>query len=265
MRSRRSKKTSRRLKKSKATRSKKSRSRKLQLRFSTYRSKEYDLVYPIQIKTPKTHPHSMIPDFFKGTWRRILPWNWFKEPEEWKEAQQQMLDYIQNKIMASDQTIRKGTKLYHGSTMHPLKLTKDQFTFFGLDALISLWYLSEMYDEGKIKENPGIGYLYEFEVVKPIQVTKILEKLTTQHPFGSSECDKPKGVCIHPQIAYHRSPFSARKGPYDLSVELTLNYKDFKDFIQMNRAFKVNAKELYKNNEVEDYDPSKAIIEEISI
>jgi hypothetical protein len=122
--------------------------------------------------------------------------------------------------------IPKGTRLYHGSLDFNLQFTDDRITFFGIDIIISLWYLLELRRYNKY------GVIYEFEVVEDIPVY-LLEDITN-HPFNwygtGTKCRIKEFACIHPQYAYHGTPDNFG----ELSSEITINlsYDLFKHAIK---------------------------------
>ena len=138
-----------------------------------------------------------------------------------------------------------GTKLYHGSMDGNIKFDQPKLTFFGRDVVISLWILPEQrrsrMQEYYFKEygyylpremvdlynkTHKIGYLYEFEVVKEIEF-HLIEKLS-DHPPAVEICKtKP---CLHSQIG----PDAPK---YNLSTELTMDMKYYKDYIQLNKNY----------------------------
>ena len=159
-----------------------------------------------------------------------------------------------------------GTKLYHGSMdgNGNIKFDQQKLTFFGIDVVISLWILPEqrraqMYKElgydislsqqDDYNKNHDKGYLYEFQVVKPIPV-HLIEDLC-QYPLEVKTCkEKP---CLHSQIGPD-SPI------YNLSTELTMGMKNYKD-IQLKKKYEVDVNKLEENQEklFSKFDPVSAI------
>ena len=165
-----------------------------------------------------------------------------------------------------------GTKLYHGSMdangngngNGNIKFDQQKLTFFGIDVVISLWILPEqrraqMYKElgydislsqqDDYNKNHDKGYLYEFQVVKPIPV-HLIEDLC-QYPLEVKTCkEKP---CLHPQIGPD-SPI------YNLSTELTMGMKNYKD-IQLKKKYEVDVNKLEENQDklFSKFDPVSAI------
>jgi hypothetical protein len=158
--------------------------------------------------------------------------------------------------------IPEGTKLYHGSIYHFLdfnNMTRDSITFFGLDVIISLWYIYEAYLRGG-NTTTNYGSLYEFEVIKPVPV-HFIEEFDIL-PETNDKCLFDKRGCIHGQIAPHgtvQSPY-----PVDLCIELTLNLKYFKKYIKMTKVYTVDVMILHKNRrkKFESFNPVESIIYE---
>ena len=162
-----------------------------------------------------------------------------------------------------------GTKLYHGSMdgngNGNIKFDQQKLTFFGIDVVISLWILPEqrraqMYKElgydislsqqDDYNKNHDKGCLYEFQVVKPISV-HLIEDLC-QYPLEVKTCKtKP---CLHPQIGPD-SPI------YNLSTELTMDLKYYKDYIQLKKKYEVDVNKLEENQDklFSKFDPVSAI------
>jgi hypothetical protein len=209
-----------------------------------------NFVYPIipNNNLPTSNPHDTL---FK-----FLPFHWmFKK---WVLPITQNINYIKQKF--ADGYLPIGTKLYHGSLDTNLdfrSLTKDRITFFGLDVVISIWYILEM---TLYYSYLRIGKLYEFTVVKPIPIYLLSELF--DHPMETKECSK-QVACIHPQLAYHGD--TDDPPPYDLSIEVTMNMKYFKDYIQLNKTYLVNTKMLYDNRckLFTEFNPVTAIIEQV--
>jgi hypothetical protein len=114
-----------------------------------------------------------------------------------------------------------------------------------------MWFTGEEGDDDTIGNKiQDYGYVYEFEVVKPIKVDKIINFIT-QHPtknLGSSICKIYGNVCAHPQITL-RYP---SQRVYDLSIEITLPLKKFlnEGYIKLIKRYRTNLKNLEEFNTV---------------
>ena len=207
----------------------------------------YDLFeYPYKTKygLPNYNPYSIYSDIFCSLFN-----------DEWKKPVQDNISYIKNKF---NNYIPIGKKLYHSSLNHELNFTnmknKDRITFFGLDVVISLWYILEM---NTFRSKTCNGKLYEFVVVKNIPFN-ILHELT-DNPKDYDIYKRTGISCIHPQIAFHGNTES--KPPYDLCIELAMNMKYFKDYIKLKQTYIVDPTILDNNKYKNDFNPIDSIIE----
>lgn len=69
--------------------------------------------------------------------------------KEWRDLEIKVKNFVKERIMTKDGFLREGIKLYHSSLNSELdfdKFDKDKYTYFGLDIVISLWYILEMAD-----------------------------------------------------------------------------------------------------------------------
>jgi hypothetical protein len=196
-------------------------------------------VYPIphEKPLPKTDPNN------------IVSWALHKVSDPWYEYTQRVNRHIRT-LLDKDSNIPIGTKLYHSTNWQESILTNPNMMFFGIDVVISLWYLAEL---NKPNEK---GILYEFVVTKPIP-TILLDGLL-DNSKGSFSCWADK-ACIHPQVAYHSRKFAP---PYDLCIEVTFYLKYVKDSIQLRNTYSVNTQLLLDNQEksFEQWNPTLAIM-----
>jgi hypothetical protein len=210
------------------------------------------MIYPLipNDQLPRSNPY--------GLFNSILPWNWLNS--KWSSPIKTNIEYIES----LKGYIPVGTSLYHGSLDHHLdfnKLKKDKITFFGLDAIISIWYILEL-EHIFIMNRRNIithGKLYEFKVIKPIPI-HILHELY-DHPNFYSVCKKNEIACIHPQIAFHGT--GDAYPPYDLGIEITMNMKYFSSYIKLHASHIVNIETLYKNRRklFSQFNPIEAIVD----
>ena len=155
-------------------------------------------------------------------------------------TEKQQVEYIKNRVLTKydepviiggetvEYYIPKGTKLYHSSLDFYQTFDEDRITFFGIDIIISLWYIVEMNN----KKYKRFGVIYEFDVIKDIPVY-ILESIG-DHPYNTygpgTKCRSKEYACIHPQYAYHKEPNSFG----EMSMEVTMNLSNplFKSSVQ---------------------------------
>lgn len=187
------------------------------------------------------------------------------ESPDWKKYTATNVEKL--KEIFRNNSIPVGTRLYHGSMDGNIKFDNPKLTFFGIDVIISLWILPEQRKNKMYKElgydislsqkieynkNHDKGYLYEFQVVKPIPV-QIIEDLC-QHPLEVEMCKTQP--CLHPQIGPD-SPI------YNLSTELTIDLKDYKDYILLQKKYEVNINKLEENQDklFSKFDPVSTIVD----
>jgi hypothetical protein len=210
-----------------------------------------DFVYPIENDVPLSDPYSLL---------TYVPFTGINT--QWKKPVEKVVDYISKEIIDSNNCIPVGTKLYHGSLDHNLTFSKDMITFFGIDVIISLWYILELSDMSWSSRK--LGKLYEFVVTKPIPV--ILIKELTSNPKETGRCYREKIACIHPQITLHdkRASMFTTPVPKDLSIEVTFNMKYFKENISLKKTYLVDPSILDRNrySTFQKFNPVKSIIEE---
>ena len=206
-----------------------------------------EFVYPIipNDDLPTSSPHNSMFSF--------LPFNWIFS--EWIPYLDRNINYIKTKF--PNGYLPVGTKLYHGSLdldLDFMNLKKNIITFFGLDVVISIWYILEMTSYNK---HLHIGKIYEFNIIKSIPFN-LLEELVN-HPKENRICKE--NACIHPQLAYHGT--TEADPPYDLSIEVSMNMKYFKTYIQLTETYLVDTNILYHNRYklFSEFNPVEAIID----
>lgn len=190
-------------------------------------------------------------------------------PSPWKAVVKKHVQYCYEKILTNKNGrlfLKKGTRLYHGSLLYPF-YAEDQHhhkTFFGLDVVISLWYiLEQIMIQKKRKKWDDHAYLYEFVLTKDIPVSRILRTLD-QHPKDTRACGKPpKAVCLHPQIAFHGvslpTPQHEVTPLFDLCNEVTLDYQEYKDSLRLVKVHLVDPNVLFRFRKVPGFDPVQSI------
>jgi hypothetical protein len=159
----------------------------------------------------------------------------------WIDHRERMLKHIY-KLLGDDNAIPVGIKLYHG-TINPnldINSLRNRMTFLGLEPIISVWYTAEESDYKGIVDpsrRSNFGYVYEFEVLKPIPADKVI-KYISLNPKGEDIC-KNGGVCIHPQITFHNY---MEEGPLDFSIEVTLMLKKMinEGYLNLTKRYRTN-------------------------
>jgi hypothetical protein len=183
----------------------------------------------------------------------IVSWALHKVSDPWYEYTQRVDEHIKQNILDKDSHIPIGTKLYHCTYWQDSIMTNPNLMFFGIDVVISLWYLAEQYNPNKPDQK---GILYEFVVTKPIPTILLEGLLDNSKESFSCWWDK---ACIHPQITYHSRKFAP---PYDLGIEVTFYLKYYKDSIQLRKTYSVDTQMLLDNQEktFKEWNPTLAIV-----
>jgi hypothetical protein len=147
-------------------------------------------------------------------------------PDPWKPFEQRVDQYTRG----IQQTIPEGTILWHGTTREEPHFHPGRVSFFGLEPTISMWYTLEEAE----KKQRAIGYVYQFRVDRPIALDRYIPTIA-EHPGVET--------CLHPQVVLHGyDNYHALMGPFDLSVELTLN-RDL-DSLRLEQRYVVDIKHL---------------------
>ena len=204
-----------------------------------------EFVYPIKTTIPKSNPYGVL--------------SWFTGVKDWDNSVGEVVTYISTHVVDSSGSIPIGTKLYHGSLDHDLTFSKDRITFFGIDVVISLWYILEL--NTKSWGGYKIGKLYEFVVSRPIPVT-IINKLK-DNPSENRICLQKTTACIHPQVSIHDASSSVfDSSPKDLCIELTLNMNYYRDHLVLKKTYIVDPAVLDKNKNkpFEEFNPIESIV-----
>jgi hypothetical protein len=157
---------------------------------------------------------------------------------EWDIHEERARRYSFCHLLDDEMQIRPGTRLYHGTWNPDLVFTPGIQTFFGAEPVIAMWYTLE---EAESKEAKGevpsdYSYVYEFEVIEPIHVDRYIDRIR-EHP-------SKKETCVHPQVALHGyNNYHALKGPFDLSIEITLMEKSRLSF---RKKYRIDTRLLRK-------------------
>jgi len=213
----------------------------------------------------------------KAIWRKLRS----EAPESpqdkriWQEAVQRITDRYNERF--KEKSIPEGTLLFHGSLddrFEPfgVKVQPDMVmapVFFGIEANISLWYIFEMatrewrrrhiFESAKkyFRRMRPHGYLYVYRVTKEIPKENIkFLPLLLENIRDQEECDdddRPKMVCVHPQLAYRVFTSIFKTAYNDLTIELTLRPSEYSDSIEFVKQFRVDTNDLLKNEKNPSY------------
>ena len=149
-------------------------------------------------------------------------------PDAWVEHEKRVSRWTRG----MQRVIPVDTVLWHGTTREEPVFHPSRVTFFGLEPMISVWYTLE---EAEKKVYSGPAFVYQYRVIKPILLDRYIPTIA-EHPGVET--------CLHPQVVLHGySNYNALMGPFDLSVELTLQDKDL-ECIQLEKRYLVEPKEL---------------------
>ena len=195
------------------------------------------------------------------------------DKKEWHSLVKKTLEHLYSLLIKKDEQyyLPKDTYLYHGSLHYPFregsqsKDNKNAMTFFGLDVTISLWYILELIQDLKYKKNKykRFGYLYTFRLKEDLPITKIIDTIY-ENPKDIFHCKWWKNsVCVGPQISIRGNFNTSVPKIYSLSLELTLFYYYFKDYLEITDIYLVDPLALKINRNDYNFDPRLAIIERI--
>ena len=172
-------------------------------------------------------------------------------------------------------TLKKNTILYHYSPhMLPFRKikfddsTRTGFVFFGLSALISIWYASEIYTRSarrKIKKE-FTAYLNVYRLDKDIKVKYIEDDISENQEADQNLKICKHHPCLHPQFAYHSyEQVATKRGPVDLDFELTLPINLLQGKQKLNLeplgVYNIDVEQLAHNSleNIEEYNPLSAV------
>tara|TARA_A100001015_G_scaffold236563_1_gene268802 strand:- start:92 stop:697 length:606 start_codon:yes stop_codon:yes gene_type:complete len=180
-------------------------------------------------------------------------------------------------------TLKKGTYLFHGTSdftfdldnlVTPDMLTDhggfNRFIFFGLSAMISLWYTAEHFSKQAIKKyvsnkSPGTfeAYLNVYCLEKDLKIQYIEDNIVynQENRFYRTFCNKTS--CLHPQYAYHSyEQLDTARGPVDLDWELTIPINILKNNQLTHIAkYEIDVLKLLKHSSknINQFDPISSI------
>ena len=171
-------------------------------------------------------------------------------------------------------TLKKNTILYHSSQhilpFHKIKFdssSKTGFVFFGLSALISIWYASEIYTSAARREKKEFtAYLNVYRLDKDIKVKYVEDDISENQEADQNLPICKHHPCLHPQFGYHSyEQLVTKRGPVDLDFELTLpiSMLQGRQKLQMEPigVYNINVEELVDHSleNIEEYNPMSAV------
>jgi hypothetical protein len=178
------------------------------------------------------------------------------------------------KMYGYKSSLPKGSILFHGANViDPVKNTKpiEPYFFFGLDAFISIWYVSEQayldYKKdrtitdyrtitmGDDYYNNYNGYLNIYQTLEAIPYKYLRRIEQSYHPDNNKECENM--ACMHPQLGYHFIEFQNFM-PTELSIEFTIPTKNITEMLELIGVYKVDVLKLYENT-YKNFDEFKAL------
>ena len=171
--------------------------------------------------------------------------------------------------------LKKNTILYHYSPhmlpFHKIKFdtsSRTGFVFFGLSALISIWYASEIYTRTvrSVKKKEFTAYLNVYRLDKDIKVKYIEDDVSEnqENTYNLPICKHHP--CLHPQFGYHSyEQLATKRGPVDLDFELTLPISMLQGKNKLNieplGVYNIDVEQLVENSleNIEEYNPLSAV------
>jgi len=173
------------------------------------------------------------------------------------------------KMYGNKASLPKGNILFHGSTVvdpiNTIKHTDKSYFFFGLDAFISIWYVSEQAYVDYRKDrtttisdgyyNNYNGYLNIYQTLEAIPYKYLRRIEQSYHPDNNKECENM--ACMHPQLGYHFNEFQNFM-PTELSIEFTIPTKNITEMLELIGVYKVDVSKLYENT-YKNFDEFKAL------
>jgi hypothetical protein len=187
-------------------------------------------------------------------------------------------------------TLKKNTILYHCSPhilpFHKIKFdtsSRTGFVFFGLSALISIWYASEIYTRtarGVFKKKFGLllededapekkgftAYLNVYRLDKDIKVKYVEDDISENQEARQNLPICKHHPCLHPQFGYHsQEQLTTKRGPVDLDFELTLPISMLQGKNKLNieplGVYNIDVEELVEHSleNIEEYNPLSAV------
>lgn len=194
--------------------------------------------------------------------------------DEWLILRDKMLEYMERLFIVKDgqKYLPKDTMLYQGSLNYPFQPgslstgNQNTISFFGLDTTISLWYILELIEDSENlfkKEYPRFGYLYAFRLTKDLPISKTINTIY-ENPKDIFHCRMYKSsVCIGPQISSRGNFSTIVPELYNLSLELTLFYNHYKDYLTLENTYLVDPLALKLHDNDTSFEPQESILQKI--
>jgi hypothetical protein len=159
------------------------------------------------------------------------------------------------KMYGNKSSLPKGSILFHGSTLidpiNTIKPSTKSYFFFGLDAFISIWYISEL----AYKSNINYGYLNIYQTLQTIPYKYLpLPHGNTDHPDDNEACKNI--ACMHPELGYHIEVNESL--PVELSIEFTIPINNISNKLKLIGVYAVDVLKLYDNKD-KNFNEFKAI------
>lgn len=172
-------------------------------------------------------------------------------------------------------TLKKNTILYHYSPhmlpFHKIKFdtsSRTGFVFFGLSALISIWYASEIYTRTvrSVKKKEFTAYLNVYRLDKDIKVKYVEDDVSENQENTYNQPICKHHPCLHPQFGYHSyEQLATKRGPVDLDFELTLPINMLQGKNKLNieplGVYNIDVEQLVEHSleNIEKYNPLSAV------
>ena len=163
--------------------------------------------------------------------------------------------------------LKKGTILFHSSPhklpFHKIKF-RPGFIFFGLSALISIWYAAENYSGAvKFSKKDFTSYLNIYRLENDIKVKYIEDDISNNQEASRFKTICEQSPCLHPQFAYHSyEQLATKRGPVELDFELTIPLDMVKKMeITPIAAYEIDVIKLLENTDknIYEFDPLSAV------
>jgi hypothetical protein len=227
---------------------------------------------PKSPKSPKSSRRSKSPKLSSLIENNLYPF-WYKKlpfPEDPDDNLFENTTWykhlaLADKMYGNKSSLPKGRILFHGSTIidpiNTIKPSDKPYFFFGLDAFISTWYISELAYENKI----NYGFLNVYQTLQPIPYKYLpLIRSDTDHPDDDTDCKNK--ACMHPELGYHSKVYDSLLDelllddslPVELSIEFTIPINNITNKLKLIGVYVVDVSKLYDNKD-KNFNEFKAI------